>query len=142
MATTARTGLVPEWFTPIDNRDPEHSPDELAEFKASEEEPPALEPVENPTRYLIRPLDGVQFMEVMTHGVHTPAGDFIPSHAGRLLVLKYCLKGWENLSDPDGSATEFSLPGMHKAPGHHLIECANHAIQISMPDAGDQKNSQ
>lgn len=135
MSTEARTGLVAEWFTPVDQRDA------LADPDAPESETNPIVEVERPTRYRLKPLNGIQFMEIMTYGEHTAGGEFIPTHLGRMLTLRYTLKDWENL-DHKGEPDKFSLPAMHHAPGHHLIECANHIIEVSAPGGDDAKNSE
>ncbi len=135
MATEARTGLVADWFTPVDQRDALTDPDE------PETETNPIVKVEKPTRYRLKPLDGLQFMEIMTHGEHTADGAFVPTHLGRVLTLRYGLKDWENL-DHKGKPDKFSIAAMHHAPGGHLIECANRIIEVSAPGADDAKNSE
>lgn len=135
MATEARTGLVADWFTPVDQRDA------LADPELDESEANPIVVVKRPTRYKLKPLDGLQFMEIMTHGEHKLTGEFVPTHLGRVLTLRYTLKDWENL-DHKGKPDKFSIGALHHAPGHHLIECANHIIEVSAPDEGDPKNSE
>lgn len=135
MPTEARTGLVAEWFTPVDQRDAPEDPDKRVTKKN------AIVIVDRPTRYKLKPLDGLQFMEIMTHGEHTALGEFVPTHLGRVLTLRYTLKDWENL-DHNGKADKFSIAALHHVPGHHLIECANHIIEVSAPGADDAKNSE
>lgn len=135
MATEARTGLVPEWFTPVDQRG------ELEDPELEESETNPIIEVDRPTRYKLKPLDGLQFMEIMTHGEHTESGEFIPTHLGRVLTLRHTLKDWENL-DHKGKPDKFSIGALHHAPGHHLIECANHIIEVSAAMEDDSKNSE
>jgi hypothetical protein len=134
VATQARQGLATDWFTPVDQCDALADPGE----PESEKNPIVI--VDRPTRYRIKPLDGLQFMEVMTHGEHTADGGFIPTHLGRIMVLRMCLKGWENLDLKNGDPAKFTRQAFHFAPGHHLIEIANHAIEISSPGADEEKN--
>ena len=95
MSTKALTGLKPEWFTPSDQRPALEDP-ELPES----EDNPMIE-VEDPTRYKVKALDGIAFMEVAAHGEALFDGTFLPDHSGRLLLLHGGLKEWENLDDPD-----------------------------------------
>lgn len=136
MATQARTGLVPEWFTPLDQRDAPGDPDE------PESESNPIKVIDRPTRYRLKPLDGLQFAEIMTLGEHTSEGEFIPTHLGRVLTMRYTLKDWENLDLKNGDPDPFSLPALHHMPGHHLIEAVNHIIRVSMNTEDDEKKSE
>lgn len=135
MATQARTGLVAEWFTPLDQRDT------LADPESPESESNPLTVIDRPTRYRLKPLDGMQFAEIMTMGEHGLDGSFIPTHVGRKLTLAYTLKDWENLDHKD-KPDKFSLGALHHIPGHHIIECANHIIEVSGPTEDDELKSE
>lgn len=119
MATKALTGLVAAWFTPSDQ---------------------VGEDVEDPTRYYIKPLDGLQFMEVAANGDILKDGSFIPSHTGRMLLLRHGLKGWENVLEPDGKPLEFNLARIKFLNANHLIELTNEILERSSLGAEDQKN--
>lgn len=119
MSTKALTGLVAEWFTPTNQRGDE---------------------VEDPTRYKIKPLDGLQFLEVASHGKVLANGDFLPDHTGRLLLLRHGLKDWENLLDHAGEPLAFNLARIKFVPVDHLGEIASEILQLSALGAEDRKN--
>lgn len=119
MSVRALTGLAPEWYTPDDQKDDER-----------------------PTRYKIKPLDGLQFLEVAANGEIAPDGSFTPNHAGRLLLLRYGIKDWENVDDAakDGKPLKFNLARIKFLPVPHLVELSNVLLERSALGAQDQKN--
>lgn len=117
MATKALTGLVAEWFTPEDQKDDEQ-----------------------PTRYKLKPLDGIQFMEVAANGDTLADGTFMPNHRGRLLLLRYGMKDWENVIDHDGEKLEFNLARLKFIRAQHLVECSNELLTRSAMGDDDAKN--
>ena len=135
MVTQARTGLVVEWYAPTDQRGVVEDSD------APESETNPIIEVDRPTRYRFKPLDGLQFAEIMTHGEHALDGSFVPTHLGRVLTMRYALKDWENL-EHKGKPDKFSMAAMSHMPGHHFIELANYIIEVSSPGGDDAKNSE
>lgn len=78
MAIKALDPMVPIWWTPE------------SEAKS-----------ENPTRFRIKPLTGIQRIEVNTDTKMTGRG-LVISAAGIRTALRYGLVGWENFNNADG----------------------------------------
>lgn len=107
MAITVLTGLAEEWFTPEDERGED-----------------------TPTRFKIRPLNGMEFLEVMAEGEQV--GDsFVTNHAGRTLLLRRGLVDWENLLEENGRPLKFSVHNLAKIPANILAELSNEIMQRS-----------
>jgi hypothetical protein len=121
VAVRAITKLVAEWFTPSDQLE--------------------LPDGENPTRYLLKPLNGLQFMELMPLGTINTQDHFAPTHAGRMLLLRYGLQGWEGVLDENGEPLEFNRRMFTAIPPSHLIECAHEILARSALEAAEAKNS-
>lgn len=119
MTTKALTGLVAEWFTPADQADDE-----------------------TPTRYKLKPLNGLQFMEVAQHGNVDGDGAFTPNHKGRLLLLHHGLKDWENVVDDKDESLGFNLARIKFIPTTHLVEISNELLMRSALGAEAEKNSE
>ena len=119
MATKALTGFTPTWFTPTDQRDKD---------------------IDRPTRYKLKPLDGIQFLEVAANGDTQADGTFMPNHKGRLLLLRNGIKGWENVVDHDDETLEFNIARIKFIPAPHLVECVNEILERSALGAADEKN--
>lgn len=120
MAVRVATKIAKDWFTPEDQKnDPE------------------------PTRYLLEPLDGVQFMNVAAHGEINAEGFFTPNQTGRLMLVKMGLVGWEHFYDRDsGDELEFRPNRIKFVPGDHLIEIANEILSRAALEAAEAKNLQ
>ncbi len=74
--------LKPEWYTPQ-----------------------AEQGSQNPTRFLLRPLNGVELCDV---SLVRKGNGFAFDEAGARALLKYGLVGWDKFSDPDGALHRFS----------------------------------
>jgi hypothetical protein len=119
MSTQASTGFVADWYTPTDQRG---------------------EDVEKVTRYKVKPLHGLQMMEVAANGETNRNGEFMPSHKGRLLLLQNGVKDWENVTDDAGNVFAFNLPRLKFLPTAHLVELTNEILQRSVLGAEAEKN--
>lgn len=119
MTTKALTGLVAEWFTPEDQVGDE-----------------------SPTRYKLKPLNGLDFMAVAQHGTVDDEGSFTPNHKGRLLLLTHGLKDWENVIDDKGEPLGFNLARIKFIPTTHLVEISNDLLLKSALGAQAEKNSE
>ena len=119
MSTTALAGLAAEWITPGDQ---------------------AGEDIENPTRYKIKPLNGLEFLEVVANGTHNNEGEFMPDHKGRLILLRLGVKDWENVTDASGENYVFNVARIKYIPMPHLIELVNTILERSALGAEAEKN--
>lgn len=117
MATKALTGLKSEWFTPNDQKENDQ-----------------------PTRYKLKPLDGLQFYEVCNNGEFRGDDSFIPNQTGRLLLLRYGMKEWENVLDHKDKPLKFNISRIRLIPTGHLSEIVNRILEISALGAADEKN--
>lgn len=115
MAIRALKGLVPEWYTP--------------ESEAEET---------SPAQFKLQPLNGMQYLEVMSNGVVTPDGMFRANHSGRELLLKFGLKDWKNVEDHDGAPLQFTPANFDYLPPEILTELGNKILTDSTL-AGDAR---
>lgn len=120
MALRLLGGIAPRWYTPknIDDND------------------------SSPPAFLLQPLTQVQTMEVLSDGKFTEDGNFVPSHAGRMKMLAWGIKGWRNVEDENGVPIEFK-PGLQRElPWDLQLELATEILTSSMLREDERKNSQ
>lgn len=110
MAITAMTGLVPEWFTPAQ---PES---------------------DRPTRVKIRPLTGLENLEVSAEIGGGRIGD------AQKIALRFGVVDWENVDDERGNPLPFSLENLKLLPVNVLSEIAIRIIRGSKMDDEKAKN--
>jgi len=84
----------------------------------------------NPARFEVRPLDGMQYMEVMNETSGTGV-DLRISGRGLKLALQHGLVGWETVQDKDGKNIEFSRNEVNRLPPILLTELAAEILDIS-----------
>jgi len=116
MAIRAAAGLVAEWFTPTD---------EVGE--------------DSPTRFKLRPLNQLAFMEIATSGTSREDGAFLPSHQGRLLLLKHGLVDWENFTDAASLPVPFTSANFDRIPMQILIEITTELVVRSVLSDEEKK---
>lgn len=110
MAITAISGLVAEWYTP-------NQPDS-----------------ERVTRFKLRPLNGLQNLEISAEiGAHR-VGE------AQKLALRYGLVDWENLDDEHGRPVPFGLDKLVQLPVDVLSDLAIRIIRGSRLDDDARKN--
>ena len=109
-------GLIAQWFTP-------------------ESEKAAEEKGETPSKFKIKPLDGLTFLDAMSNGVIQADGSFIPNKAGRSILLNNGLVGWENIA-----GIEFSQDKIKQLPFDVLAEICGEIIVKSTLSDQDEKN--
>lgn len=111
MAITAMTGLAPEWFTPTQ---PES---------------------DRPTRIKIRPLTGLENLEV---SAEIGGGDI---GQAQKIALRFGVVDWENVDDERGNPLQFSHENLKFLPVSALSEIAIRIIRGSKMDDDKTKNS-
>lgn len=117
MAIKPINGLVPEWFTPTSQQGDD-----------------------NPTRVKIRPLDGMQHMEVMMHVDVAGSGDLFVDAKGMGLALKFGMVEWENFTDDKGLPIPCTPDNYGKLPSNDLAEIGRTIINRSNLTEDARKN--
>lgn len=119
MARKALDPITPFWWTPDDQKD---------------------DP--KPARYKIRPLTGMQKIEINTDLKICPVG-LIISAAGVRNVLRHGLLGWENIEDANGADVPFSDnidTNLARLSDQELIAISNRILQASDIGADEKKD--
>lgn len=117
MTITALSGLVEQEYIPEDDKDSE-----------------------NPTVFRLKPLNGMQYMEVMSEVKRV--GDFLRvSGDGLKLAIKYGLVGWKDFYDENGKDVKFNPHTVLRVPSDVLAELADKIISISRLEGTEIKNS-
>lgn len=78
--------VTPEWYTP----------------KAAEEQ-------ENPARFMVRGLTGIEFVEVMPFVAFDDEGGYMITVEAVKPLIKHGLVDWENIEGEDGKALPFGM---------------------------------
>ncbi|MCX2780425.1 hypothetical protein [Microbulbifer thermotolerans] len=120
MALRLSGGVAPRWYTPKDVD--EHD--------------------SNPPAFLLQPLTQVQTMEILSDGSFTDEGNFVPSHAGRMKMLAWGIKGWRNIEDENGIPADFEPGKQRDLPWNLQLELATEILTSSMLGEDERKNSQ
>lgn len=115
MAITALTGVSVEEYTP----------------EAEREE-------ESPATFTLRPLDGENWVKVMSH--YNPDTQRITGD-GIYQAARLGLEGWNNVNDHRGKPLKFSSLNIRKLPGDLVIELGQRVIEISDQSGDQEKNS-
>lgn len=118
MAITAITNLAPFDYVPESDRDSE-----------------------SPTTFKLTPLNGMQYMEVISEITTDTNGDSRLSGTGMNRAIKYGLTGWENFPDENGKAVKFNPIAIRKIPPVILAELAREIVSKSELGVSEQKNS-
>jgi hypothetical protein len=118
MPITAISNLTPEWYTPECEKG-----------------------VDDPTRFKLKPLDGKEYMEIMSEFRREESGEFTISSRGLHAALKYGLVGWENFMDSHGKDVKYSPHNLGKVPPIILQELAGEIINRSELGETERKNS-
>lgn len=93
----------------------------------------------NAAVFRLKPLDGFEYMEVMTELVRTETGARFTGK-GLGIAVKYGLVGWENFPSHD-NPLPFNTGNIKKIHGIYLSELADKIINMSVPDEDTVKNS-
>lgn len=112
--------LKPDWYTP------------LAEGDAA-----------TPTRFLLRPLDGVERLDVSFY--RDDFGNLSLSSDAARAALKYGLQGWENFMAADQRPVPYSPmdrdANLKRLPAELVAELATEIFVRSVLSAAEAKNS-
>jgi hypothetical protein len=96
-----------------------------------------------PTRFMLRPLDGIERLDVSFF--RDDLGNLSLSSAAARAALKYGLQGWENLMDEAGSPVPFSPvdrdANMKRLPAELVAELATEIFVRSVLSEQERKNS-
>ena len=115
MAIKPLSGLAPEWYTP--KQDGEEN---------------------EQTAWHLKPMDGMEYMEVMSISqVVDGFIDFTPDAVR--LVIKYGLIGWRNFKDENGNDLVFNTANVRLIDSNHLTEIAQQIILRSSLSAAQKK---
>lgn len=119
MAIKATSVIKPDWYTPEDEKEEE-----------------------SPTRFKLKPLDGIQYMDVMSEVAKNLDGDIQITGRGLKLVVKWGVVGWENFVDPDtGKEIKYSPHNMQRVPPLVLSELVSEILERSEIGEDQTKNS-
>lgn len=114
MGITALSGLEPEWFEPKQPGDDEK------------------------TAFLLKPLTGVEYMQVFMHMLADDEGVGL-SERGVTNAIKFGLIGWRNFNNASGEAIPFSRANFDFINGMVLIAIAEKILEISEPSNNQKK---
>lgn len=114
MTVTALTGLVPEWYTPDD----EKGSDTPAEFK-------------------LVPLTTPQMAQVQTH---FDMKEERVKATGLYLACEFGLRGWKNVIDHEGNELKFSRSRIATLAIDLAAELGGQIIASSLLSGDDEKN--
>lgn len=95
---------------------------------------------DNPTKFRLRPLNGMQYMEVMSELIRNDDGQLRISGKGMKMALQYGLIGWSNFRDEDGNELKFNILNVEKIPPVILSELASEIISRSEIGEEERKN--
>jgi len=93
------------------------------------------------TQFMIKPLTGLEHMEVLALADAGDQGQMIYAGKSLKLALMFGLKGWENLCDQDGKAIEFNRLNIDLLPPLDLHELAQEILTRSELTSTERKNS-
>lgn len=114
MSITANTGLVPEWFTPEDQKNED-----------------------DPARIKVKPLDSKQMVEIQAFSKE----DGGIAAEGLYRAFEISLVDWENINDAQGKALKCTRTNIKALPIQVIAEAGAHAISISFLSEDETKNS-
>lgn len=99
--------------------------------------PKSEEKAENPTKFQLKPLDGLQYMDVLTHTSTDQNDNVTLSHLGMRLALKHGLLNAVGLLDELGNDIELSAQMLDVTL---LIELSGKIMEISNLTESERKN--
>ena len=95
---------------------------------------------ESPTTFKLKPLNGMQYMEVISE-LKSDGGETRLSGKGMHLAINHGLVGWDNFSDDNGKAVKFNPANINKIPPIVLAELAGEIVSKSELGVTETKNS-
>lgn len=114
MTIQARTGLMPEWYTPV------------SETGAA-----------TPARFKLRPMTGPEILDLRAYYIQS-TGKIMGK--GALIVLSACMLDWENVSNEKGEPVQFAADNIETLPPAILNELANKLVMMSRLTETERKN--
>ena len=93
-----------------------------------------------PTAFKLKPLNGMQYMEVIAELKTDENGEASLTGKGLGLAIKFGLAGWDNFCDEDGKNLKFNRLNIVKIPPIILTELAGEIINRSEVGAEERKN--
>jgi len=96
----------------------------------------------NPAEFNLKPLSGLEYMEVMSEMFQAEDGSIRMPGSALRLAISYGLKGWKNFFDETGEDVPFSKPNVGRLPATVLSDLANKIISISELGVAERKNSE
>lgn len=112
----ARTNLASSWYILENERDQE-----------------------NPTRFHVKPLTSLEFLELTADSRTDDRGNVVLTGAALVRAVRVSLKAWENFYDQDGKAVRFSPHNIGVIPPDALAELAGYILDISAPGEPEKK---
>jgi len=94
---------------------------------------------DNPTQFKLKPLDGLEYMDVLLHAKVNSEGEVELEPAGLKVALKFGLIGSKNLTDELGNVDVELIPT--ELDSVLLIELAKKIMEISNVSDEERKNS-
>lgn len=104
--------------------------------------PKAEQDVTEPTRFQLRGMNGMEQAQVAPHLRGGADGSIVTDGEGMILMLGFCLVGWENFNDAKGPV-KFSrnhAENQRRVPYELQTELAAEILNASMPDEDAIKN--
>ena len=95
---------------------------------------------DEPTSFSLKPLNGMQYMEVIAELKTNGDGEASLTGEGLKLAIKYGLVGWKNFCDEDGANLKFNKLSVTFIPPTILAELASEIISRSEVGAEERKN--
>ena len=117
MAIKVKSKIVPVWYTP----------------KSEEKE-------ENPASFKLKPLNGLEYTDVIANTSNDAGGESKLSERGVRLAIKHGLLDAKNLIDEHGNEIKLKHVGHGVLPMNILIELAGQIIDLSSMSDDDIKN--
>jgi len=96
---------------------------------------------DNPTTFDLKPLNGVEYMEVCAELIPDGVGGADLPHAGGVICLKHGLVGWSNLLDENGQEIVFNKLNFGRVPSAILSELATEIFVRAEVGEPERKNS-
>lgn len=96
---------------------------------------------ENPTKFQLKPLNGMEHMRVLNHITTNADGETMVDDTGIELALKHGLIGATNLVDEDGNDVGLNRFTRNSIPFGVLVELATKILAITNMTGDARKNS-
>lgn len=121
MAILAITALTAKKYVPLSEQDSEVDANELTSFD-------------------LKPLNGLEYMEVISELKTDSEGVSRLSGEGLKKSIRYGLVGWDNFNDEQGRKVKFNKFNVSKVPPLVLAELASEIINVSETGNEERKN--